>query len=148
MGVCGCGQALVLCFSLTGSGFTPSHQGNTPEVLEVGPELDWSGQEGPTQTAEVYPAASLPSKQLFDCLQLLASHLMRETETGVSRLPGMETGPSLETSFPRMFSRCLKSLKSKQDWTVSLVRCVVQRRTQRQGPIKTQRKCPGVKAAG
>lgn len=91
-----------IVFSLTGTGFTHSHQGNTPEVLEVGPELDWSGQEGPTQTAEVSPAASLPSKQ-SEGLQLLASHVMRET--GVS---GMETRPSSEASLAGTFSGCLK----------------------------------------
>lgn len=45
----------------------PRSFGGGSKVLE----LDWSGQESPAQTAEVCPAASLPSKQLFDCLQLL-----------------------------------------------------------------------------
>lgn len=64
------------------AGFTHSHQGNTP-VFGGGSELDWLGQEGPTQTAEVWLAASLPSKQLFDCLPLLAPLLMKEREMGL-----------------------------------------------------------------
>lgn len=85
--------------------FTHSHQGNTP-VFGGGSELDWLGQEGPTQTAEVWLAASLPSKQLFDCLPLLAPLLMKERGRWVSGLLGMGPGPSSQAPLPRMLSRC------------------------------------------
>lgn len=123
--------------------FTHSHQGNTPD-FGGGSELDWSSQKGPTQTAEVCPAASLPSKQLFDCLLLPASHLMKD-ERWVSGLPGTGTGPNVQVPFPRMLSRCLKG----KSWTIYLYQDVKYRgKTQAGANQKPRGNAPRVKVAG